>query len=382
MDLKIKATNVFERNYNSNKRIVVNQGGTGSSKSYSLAQLFTVLPFEDPGSTFSIVRKSMPTLRASAMRDYINILTKSGLYNENKHNKTSKIYHLNGCQIEFFGADEAQKVRSRRRDYLWINEANELSLETFRQLNMRTNKKVFLDFNPSDEFHWIYDHVLTRKDAELIISTYKDNPFLPKEVILEIERYKEVDENYWKIYGLGQRGASQVRIYTNFHLVDELPEGEELYGLDFGYNHPTALTKVVVRDDDLYVKEIIYERYLTNADLIGRMNDLGISKKTYIYADSEDPQRIEELQQAGFNVIPAKKGKDSVKAGIDMIKSRKLHITKDSVNGLKELRSYSWKTKGDIVLDEPVKLRDDFVDSFRYPVFTHLSESEAEFDFA
>ena len=381
MKINLKATNVFERNYKSNKRVVVNQGGTGSSKSFSLAQLFTVLPFEKPGSRFSVVRKSMPSLRATAMRDFIDILKSHNIYREESHKKTENIYILNGCEVEFFGLDEPQKVRSRRRDYLWVNEANELSLESFRQLNMRTNKKVYMDFNPSDEFHWIYDQVLTRDDCELLVSTYKDNPFLPDPVVKEIERYKEVDENYWKVYGLGERGASQVRIYTKFNYIDELPSGEIIYGLDFGFNHPTSLSKVVLNDGDIYVKEVIYESYLTNQDLIAKMNDVGIDKNDYIYADSEDPNRIEELQQAGFNVIPATKGKDSVKAGIDMIKSRKLSITKDSVNGIKELQSYSWKTKGEIVLDQPVKLRDDFVDGMRYAIFSHLSGVEADFDF-
>lgn len=381
MKINLEATNVFQRNYNSKKRITVNQGGTGSSKSYSLAQLFTVLPFEKPGTTFSVVRKSMPSLRATAMRDFISILKDNDLYRENNHRKTENIYELNGCEIEFFGLDEPQKVRSRRRDYLWVNEANELSLESFRQLNMRTNQRVFLDFNPSDEFHWIYDHVLTRDDAELIISTYKDNPFLPREVVMEIERYKEVDENYWKIYGLGQRGASQVRIYTHFQLIDKLPRGERVMGLDFGFNHPTSLCEVVFKDDDIYAKELIYESYLTNQDLIVKMNEMKIDKDTYIYADSEDPSRIEELQQAGFNVIAADKGKGSVKAGIDMIKGRKLYITKDSPNALKELKSYSWRTKGEMVLDEPVKLNDDWVDSLRYPVFTHLRDDPVDFSF-
>lgn len=381
MDLKIKATNVFERNYKSNKRITVNQGGTGSSKSYSIAQLFVVKSFEEKGRIFSVVRKSMPSLRATAMRDFIGILKNCNLYSEDLHNKTENIYHLNGNEFEFFGLDEPQKVRSRRRDYLWINEANELSLESFRQLNMRTNKKVYMDYNPSDEFHWIYDHVLTRKDVKLIISTYKDNPFLPKEVVSEIERYRSVDINYWNIYGLGQRGASQVRIYTNYELIDEIPDGEEVMGLDFGFNHPTALSRVVFKDDDIYTKEVLYESYMTNADLISWMNSNKISKKTYIYADSEDPQRIEELQSAGYNVYPAIKGKDSVKAGIDMIKSRKLYITKDSPNGIKELQTYSWKVKDERVLDEPVKLRDHFVDSVRYAVFTHLKEPEGSFTF-
>lgn len=370
-ELELNATNVFDRNYQATKRIIVNQGGTGSSKTYSLAQLFVIKALEDTGKVYSIVRKSMPSLRATAMRDFFTILRENNLYNENSHEKSNNIYHLNGNEIEFFGLDEPQKVRSRRRNYLWINEANELTYEAFRQLTMRTDKQIFMDFNPSDEFHWIYDNVLTRPDCELIISTYKDNPFLPKEIVEEIEKYKDIDLNYWNIYGLGQVGVSSIRIFTVYHLIDELPNGEKIMGLDFGYNHPTALSEVVLKDDDIYTKEIIYERNLTNEDLINKMNDMEISKKIYIYADSEDPARIAAIKKAGYNIIGCLKDAKSVKNGIDYIKSKKLSITKDSIHGIKELQTYSWKTKDEQVLDEPVKINDDFVDSVRYAVYSY-----------
>lgn len=369
MELNLQATRVFKENYSANQRFVVNQGGTGSSKSYSLAQLFIVKSLETSGNVFSVVRKSMPSLRATAMRDFFNILMGLEIYDEARHKKTENIYTINGNEIEFFGLDEPQKVRSRRRDYLWINEANELSQESFRQLNMRTNKQVFMDFNPSDEFHWIYDDILTRSDCKLVVSTYLDNPFLPSEVVKEIEHFKELDQNYWNIYGLGQRGVSSVRIYTTWELIDSLPEGEMVYGLDFGWNHPTALTRVVLKDDDVYTQEVIYESYITNQDLIKKMNDIGIDKNTYMFADSAEPQRIEEIKKAGYNIYPADK---DVKKGIDTIKSRRLFVDKASSNALKELKSYSWKTKDDRVIDDPVKIRDDFVDSLRYAVHTYF----------
>ncbi len=371
MELKLQATRVYYENYKATERFVVNQGGSGSSKSYSLAQLFITKALKEDNKVFSIVRKSMPTLRATAMRDFFNVLEGLGIYSEDNHNKTENIYKIHGNEIEFFGLDEPQKVRSRRRDYLWLNEANEMTQESFRQLNMRTNKQVFMDFNPSDEFHWIYDDILTRKDAKLIVSTYKDNPFLPREIVKEIEHFRELDPNYWNIYGLGQRGVSSVRIYTRWELIDSLPEGEMVYGLDFGWNHPTALTRVVLKDDDVYTQEVIYESYITNQDLIKKMNDIGIDKDTYMFADSAEPQRIEEIKKAGYNIYPADK---DVKKGIDTIKSRRLFVDKESSNALKELKSYSWKTKDDRVLDEPVKIRDDFVDSLRYAVHSYMNK--------
>jgi phage terminase large subunit len=372
MKLKLKTTNVFKRNFEARSRVVVNQGGTGSSKTYSIAQLFIVLGLQNQGKMFSIVRKSMPTLRATAMRDFMNLLLEYGLYSEDNHNKTQAIYNLNGNQFEFFGLDEPQKVRSRRRDYLWLNEGNEMTLESFRQLNMRTSERVYIDFNPSDEFHWIYDEVLIRPDAEMIKSTYRDNPFLPELVVKEIERYKEVDSNYWNIYGLGERGVSSVRIFTNFEMIEQFPDSDYMYGLDFGFNHPTALVKVAILDDEIYAEELIYESGLTNSDLIKKMEELKVSKSKYLVADSEDTARIEEIRRAGFNVKPAKKGSGSVGAGIDLIKRRKVYLTGNSPNLLKESRVYSWKTKGEEILDEPVKTNDDGMDALRYPVYYHF----------
>lgn len=367
-DLNLQATTVFKKNYQATKRFVVNQGGTGSSKTYSLAQLFIIKPLEETGKVFSVVRNSMPSLKASAMRDYFNILQELGLYDEKLHNKTDNTYMLNGNLIEFFSLDEPQKVRSRRRDYLWINEANELSKEAFTQLDFRTNIRMYLDFNPSDEFHWIYDDVISSPECELIVSTYQDNPFLPDESRKRIEALRDVDHNYWKIYGLGERGASSTKVYTHWRLCEGLPEGERIYGLDFGYNNPTALIEVILRDNEIYAKETIYESRLTNNDLINKMLALHISKEDYMFPDHAEPQRIEELMRAGFNVIPADK---DVKKGIDAIKSRRFNVVNDSTNLLKELKSYSWKTKDGKNLDEPIKLNDHALDALRYAVHTY-----------
>lgn len=350
--------------------MVVNQGGTGSSKSYSLAQLFIVKAMEMSGERLSIVRKSLPSLKATAMHDFFSILKEHDLYEERFHNKSENTYHLHGNAIEFFGLDQPQKVRSRRRSFAWLNEGNEFTLEDWRQLSLRTNKQIFLDFNPSDQFHWIYDHVLTRPDCELIVSTYLDNPFLPRDIVQEIESYRTLDENYWKIYGLGERGASNATIYTHWQLIDALPENpdETIYGLDFGFNNPTALQEIAIKDEEVYSDERLYERRMTNTDLIARMESEGISKENPIYADHAEPQRIQEIRQAGFNVHPADK---SVKDGIDTLKRRRWYITKRSVHTQKEVQSYRWREKDGIILDEPVKANDHLMDATRYGVHTH-----------
>lgn len=379
--LKLRGTNVYQRNYEAylddRYRIIVNQGGTRSSKTYSIAQVFVTLLYSVSGEVFTVVRKTLPALKYSAMRDFFEIIKQAEVYSEDKHNKTELIYRENDNELEFIAVDQPQKIRGRKRHILWMNEANELSYEDFQQLNFRTTGKIFLDYNPSDEYHWIYEKVLTRPDAILIKSTYRDNPFLEDATIKEIERMKGLDENYWKIYGLGERGTSQTTIYTHWQFCDTLPEGELIYGLDFGYNNPSCLVAVSIKDDDIYTQEKLYESYLTTADLIERIKQLKVGG-AYIYADAEDPKAIDELRRAGLNVKPAEKGKGSVKAGIDSIKKRGFYLTKDSVNLLKEVKSYRWRDKveGKNDPDEPVKLNDHGMDAIRYAVFTHLTRPQ------
>lgn len=378
--LNLKATKVFERNYKAlkeGKRYLVNQGGSGSSKTYSIAQLIIVLSHEETGNRFSIIRKSLPDLKKSAMRDFLTLLKDYDLYSDDNHNKTDNVYELNGNEIEFFGLEKGQKVRGARRDYLWLNEANEIDKDPFRQLNMRTSEAVFMDYNPSAEDHWIYDEVLTDEKATKIRSTYKDNPFLPEAEKREIESFKNKDENYWRVYGLGKVGRAQNRIYNHWQHVDELPEGgEHIFGLDFGHNNPTVLVEVVIKDNDIYVEEKFYERGLIDDDIVERIGQ-HCDKEDYIYADTEDPKAIEKIRRANFNVKEAKKGKGSVMSGIKEIKKRNLYIVKGSTNVLDEVKSYSFKTKKGKVLDEPVKMNDHGCDALRYAVFTHLNRGYA-----
>ena len=212
-ELTLKHTNVFTRNLESTKRIKLNQGGTRSSKTYSIAQLMVYLAHAqiDKKLTIDIVRKSLPSLKASAMKDFFEILQELKLYSENNHNKTDRIYHLNGHEICFFSVDDQQKVRGRKRDILWCNEANELEYEDFRQLLIRTTGDVYIDFNPDEpEDHWLFTEVATREDCELIVSTYLDNPFLPDSLVNEIERYRLLDPAFWSVFGEGKRSDLQI----------------------------------------------------------------------------------------------------------------------------------------------------------------------------
>lgn len=377
--MQLKATNVFARNntaLTNGVRLIVNQGGRGSSKTYSLAQLFLILLLTKRNTLFTVTRKTLPALKATAMKDFFEIMKSEGVYREERHNKSEQIYRYGTNEIEFISVDQPQKVRGRKRQYLWMNEANEFSLEDFRQLNMRTEKTIFMDFNPSDEFHWIYDHVLTREDSLLVKSTFRDNPFLDPVIVKEIERLRLIDPNYWRIYGEGERGISEAKIYSHWQYIDDLPTAldETIYGLDFGYNNPTALVKIGIKDQDLYTKELIYKSFLTNAQLIEQLKTFNIGNGQ-IYADAAEPQRIEEIKKAGFNIRSADK---DVTKGIDAIKTRTWYITKDSTNLLKEAKSYSWKEKDGKILDEPVKADDHLMDATRYGVHTHFLKPKVQ----
>lgn len=300
------------------------------------------------------------------MRDWRKIMEDFKLYDPNAHMRTEQMYtYPTGSYIEFFSVDNQLKVRGPGRDILFINEANIIQYETFRQLLIRTKKAIFIDYNPADEFHWIYDKVLNRPDCYFIKSTYNDNPFLPKEQRHEIESYKDADPNFWRIYGEGERGHSEGVIYTHWATYSlGGVSGTTIYGLDFGYNNPTALVKVTEVDKDLYIEEEIYQSHLTNTDLIGMLKQ--IVKNETIYCDAAEPQRIEEIRRAGFKALPANK---DVKAGIDFIKSRKLFIHQGSANILKEIKSYKYKTKGNKITntpEEPLKLNDHAMDAMRY----------------
>ena len=375
MEIQIKATPVFQKIAQSQARILLNVGSSRSSKTYSLLQHLIIKALQEPG-VYSVVRKTLPALKSSAYRDFLEILKNNDLYNPDNHNKSELIYKIGESEIEFFSIDQWDKVKGRKRKDLLINEGNELSYDDFVQLSLRTTGRIYIDLNPShDNYHWIETKIKTRSDVELTHSTYKDNPFLDQNTINEIERLKDTDQNLWRIYGLGEMGVLENLIYNHWQLVDKLPDGEKVMGLDFGYNDPSAMTEVVFKDDDIYVNEVLYETRLTNRELISKMKSLEISQETIIYADSEDPSRIKEIQEAGFNVYPADKGKGSVKKGIDDIKGRGFYVTKNSANLQKELRAYKWKEKDGEPTEEPVKFNDDLLDSCRYSVHSHLNKS-------
>lgn len=369
---RMKVTKVFELNYqefvSEKNRFIVNEGGTGSSKTYSLCQLFVIALFTVKNARITICRKTFPALRATAMRDFFDIMREYDLYLDEEHNKTTHTYHckLTNSEVEFISIDQPTKVRSRRRHYLWINEANELSYDDFQQLNMRTTKQIYFDYNPSYSRHWIYDYILTRPNTKLIKSTYLDNPFLPQEVVREILTFRETDENLWRVFGQGERAQLQNTVFNNYSIVDDFPDsGYTAYGLDFGYTNPTALVQIRLVENNLFVRQLIYQSYLTTSELIELLKSK-VDRKTIIYADPSRPETINDIRRANFLIEPAD---TDVFGGINFVKRFHLKITRDSVDILREIQNYSWRqTSDNTVLDVPEKINDHSMDALRYSV--------------
>ena len=363
----------------SRAKIQIHQGGTRSGKTFSIVQALCEWCWmnANAGWTITIARKTFPSLRASVLRDFIAVLEGQDWYHPNLHNKSENTYHLFGNLVEFISIDQPAKVRGRKRNILFVNEATELTREDWRQLILRTTDRAIIDYNPADEFHWIYDDLIPREDAEFFQTTYLDNPYLEPEVIAEIERLRETDENYWRIYGLGMRGVSQNVIFPAWE-VSEIDPAAKLVGvgLDWGFtNDPTAVVAVYKLDHHLYLDELFYRTQMTNPDLVRELNEV-LPDRAEIIADSAEPKSIEELHRHGFNIKPSKKGPDSIRLGIDVMKRHVLHITPRSLNLTKEMRNYKWMTdKNERQLNQPLDAMNHAIDAVRYVCLNKLTTS-------
>jgi phage terminase large subunit len=391
--MKLETTPVFTRNYASSKRIKVNRGGTRSSKTRSIAQISVLWLFTGQVSrnkniskgVWSTVRKYSTTLDATVIRDFEEELEKQNLYGAVKHNKTKRTYEYCGRMVEFFGADDEKKLRGAKRNILYCNEANELQFKTqFFQLLIRTENDVFIDFNPDDENSWInveleQKRAVEKGDVEVIVSTYKDNTFLPQSLIEEIEYLEKNDAEFWKIYGLGQYGKIFGVIFQDYNVVNEIPKDATFVavGIDFGFtNDPCAILEVYKQNGELFINELEYAKGLTNLDIGKRLNQLGITAGKYIVADSAEPKSIQEIYSQHFNIHPAQKGADSISNSIDILKRFKINITSKSANLLKEIKTYKWATdKQGNSINTPVDYNNHLIDALRYVALNKLAKS-------
>ena len=373
----LKTNKVWSHLEKSQKKIIIEQGGSRSGKTYNIL-IWIIFGYclREKNKVVSICRKTFPALRTSAMRDFLEILKNNELYSEEDHNKTSHEYKINGNLVEFISLDSPQKVRGRKRDILFLNEANECTWEDWNQLVFRTVGRIILDYNPSDEFHWIYDKVKVREDADFYKTTYKNNKFLEESIVKEIERLQFTDENYWRIYGLGEVGQSKATIFQ-FREIEKIPDNAKFvsYGMDFGYtNDPTCISKIYLHDTNLYCEEVLYRTGMTNRDIHNELLSLGINRRDEIFADSAEPKTIDELYRYGWNIKPSTKGRDSINIGIDMLKRYTIHVNKKSLNAIKEFRNYKWKEdKNGNILNQPEDKFNHFIDSLRYGIYNKLA---------
>ena len=352
-----------------NKRIRAVQGGTSASKTISILLYLIHRAQTDTTPTLtSVVSESFPHLKRGAMRDFLNIMQAHGYYDDSRWNRSDFTYTFGtGSKIEFFSADQPSKVRGPRRDRLFLNEANNVPLETFEQLEVRTREFIFLDWNPTNEF-WFYTDVANKPHVEHIILTYKDNEALEEAIVQSIESRKE-NKNWWKVYGLGELGELEGRIYTGWQIIDEVPHEARLerYGLNFGYSlHPAAACAVYTHNGSFIIDEVLYGLGYKNRQIADVFKNLPSS---WVCADSAEPKSIDDLKEHNMNVLGVSKGADSVRHGILHVQDQQVSITKRSYNFIKEYRNYMWKTdkEGKIVLipDEPFHYS---MDAVRYGI--------------
>ena len=376
MELNINTSKTY-RDIEGSKRICILQGGTRSSKSYSALQWILVKALTEPNMVFSIVRKSFPSMRVSIMRDWVGILKGLEIWDDNNWSATEHIYQFdNGSIVEFMSIDSSEKRKGSARDYLFVDEANELSREDWFQLFIRTRKKSIIAYNPSfGTTNYIFTEIHTHPEADLFISTYKDNPFLEKQLVEEIERLQFINPEYYKIYGLGLPGNNVGTIFS-INIVDAIPDEAEFvaFGMDYGFSvDPSTLVCIAKLDKDLYIDEFLYKKGMVTSDIIAELKRLDIGRNE-IWGDSSEPRLIEEIYRSGFNIKPVKKGKDSVRLGIDLMQQYRLNVTKRSMNTIKEFSEYVWMVdKNGNFENIPVDYSNHSIDAIRYVVMERLN---------
>jgi len=362
-----------------NKRIRAVCGGTSASKTISILLYLIAKAQDDKTPTMtSVVAESIPHLKRGAIRDFKNILQSHHYWKDSNWNATDSIYTFEtGSKIEFFSTDNGDKLRGARRERLFINEANNTLLDAFNQLEVRTKEFIFLDWNPSNEFYFYTDILNKRDDVDFITLTYKDNEALSPEIIGAIEARKG-NKNWWQVYGLGQLGEVEGKIYKDWAIIDEIPHEARLerYGMDFGYsNDPTSIVAIYKYNGGFILDEITYQKGLSNKQIA----DILLNKdKALVIADSAEPKSIDEIMGYGVNIQPALKGQGSVNKGIQYVQDQRISVTKRSLNIIREYRNYLWMTNKDgKIINTPDGGFDHSMDAIRYALDTYNTANEA-----
>jgi len=353
------------------KRIKIVQGGTSAGKTYGILPILIDRAAKTPNTEISVVAESIPHLRRGALRDFLKIMKSIHRFVDERYNKSLLKYEFsNGSFIEFFSADDASKLRGGRRSILYINECNSVSFESYNELSIRTKDEVFLDYNPTAEF-WVQTELEGQEDAEKIILTYKDNEALDEGIISQIEKNikKAATSNYWKnwvrVYVDGEMGQLEGVVFSNWKQIDIVQDEARLIGIgmDFGYtNDPTSIIEVYKLNETRILNEVTYQTGLLNSDIAKLL-----PKNVPVYADSAEPKSIADIQRYGITIKGVTKGKDSINYGIDVMQREDYLVTSQSINLIKELRSYCWDTdKTGKRLNKPIDNFNHAIDAVRY----------------
>lgn len=364
---------LFTANLRADVRTYVNQGGTSSGKTMTILFVLLYHAIKERGAVITVVGQDLPNLKVGAFRDCKTILNDSAWLQ--KFFKVSESGHsitgMNGSIIEFNSYDDAQDAKNGKRDYLFVNEANGVSYEIYWQLQIRTRKQVFIDYNPSERF-WVHNEVIGREGVALIISDHRGNPFLTEEEHRRIENI--TDPDLWEVYARGKTGKLKGLVLTNWDIIDTMPPRNEwrdvVFGLDWGYvNDPTALVRVVLCHGELYVDGLIYRTGMTNTEIGQELKRLGLTRTDMVFADSAEMKSIAEVNAQGFRLLPCTKGTGSVIQGIDILKRYKIHVTRSSAGLREELLAYKWeKDRDGNMTNRPIDAYNHAIDALRYAV--------------
>ena len=371
------------------------QGGSSAGKTYAILPILIDIATKAPLSEISVVAESIPHLKRGAMKDFKKIMVETGRFFDDRWNATDfKYTFANGSQIEFFSADNDAKLRGARRDWLYMNEANNMNFHSYTELASRTKKGVYLDWNPTNPF-WFHDELINDSDVDFLIINYLDNEACPESALNFINKAKQKADqgsgfwtNWYRVYGLGEIGSLEGVVFNNWVQCDAIPKEAEFisYGLDWGFtNDPTSLIAAYRYEGKIYVDELLYQTQLTNSDIVAKLKALNVSTSQCIVADSAEPKSIQDLTNAGFYVEPARKGPDSIKASIDRLQQYEIVVTKNSLNLIKELRQYKWaKDREGKALNAPEDVMNHAIDCLRYVGLNKLSqyENSGEYSFA
>jgi len=373
MNLEINSTISYQNQNDSPTRITIHYGGTRSGKTYSLLQWVIVKCLEGKEDVV-IVRKTIPSLKRTIIKDFEDIMNAMGIWNQNDFNITDRIYEFyTGSTITFISTDNPEKLRGMKSSILWLEEANEVDSESWLQLRLRCTGPIILSLNPTiSPHHWIRGI----EGATQYFTTFRNNPYLEREVINSIKELERTNPKAWKVYGMGEFVTNDKAVF-DFEVCEWAPNDAEVVclGVDFGYSSdPTAIVTLFRKDRDVWLVENCYERGMVTTEIGNKLKSIVGDNRTEIWADSAEPRLIEELYRMGLNIRPVIKGKDSINFGIGVLQSFQLHLPKACQNLVNEFYGYEWESdRFGRQLDRPVDFNNHLIDAARYGAMMRLS---------